>query len=103
MTTRYSSLNLVGKNAMARKRHPKPEIEAAIQYAEEHGWTVKEGGSHAWGRIFCPYNDETCRCGEFCITSVWSTPKSPGNHARQLRRVVDNCVREKAKRESNDA
>ncbi len=44
----------------------------------------------------CPYNDEECRCGEFCITSIWSTPKNPGNHARALRRVVDNCSRQRA-------
>jgi len=84
---------------MARTRHPKPEVEAAIEHAEAHGWTLKEGGAHAWGRMFCPYNDDTCRCGEFCITSIWSTPKNPGNHGKQLRRVVDNCVREKAKQE----
>jgi len=52
-------------------------------------------GSHAWGKMYCPYNDVECRCGEFCITSIWSTPKNPGNHARQLRRVVDNCVAHK--------
>src|SRR3546814_20436072 len=84
---------------MARSKHPKPEIEAALQHAEEHGWTIKEGGSHAWGRMFCPYNDETCRCGEFCSPSIWSTPRSPGHHGKQLRRVVKTCAREKARRE----
>ena len=54
---------------------------------------VEVGGSHAWGRIYCPYNDVECRCGEFCITSIWSTPKSSGNHARQIERTVDNCTR----------
>lgn len=82
---------------MSRRKHPKPEVEAAIQHAEAHGWIVETGGAHAWGKIYCPYNDETCRCGEFCIASIWSTPKNPGNHARQLKRVVDNCAREKAK------
>ena len=85
---------------MHRSKHPKPEIEAAIQYAEQHGWTVKVGGAHSWGRILCPYNDESCRCGEFCSASVWSTPKNPGNHGKQIRRVVDNCVREKNKRDT---
>jgi len=28
----------------------------------------------------------------FVIVSVWSTPKNPNNHARQLKRVVDNCT-----------
>lgn len=77
---------------MTRARHPKPEIEAALRHAEASGWIVRQGGSHAWGRMLCPYNDEACRCGEFCITSIWSTPGNPGNHARQLRRVVDRCL-----------
>ena len=46
------------------------------------------------GRIAfsCPYNDSECRCGEFCIASIWSTPRNLGNHARQIRRVVDHCT-----------
>jgi hypothetical protein len=82
---------------MARKPHPKAEVEAALRHAEAHGWTIRLGGSHAWGKLYCPYNDQECRCGEFCITSVWSTPRSPGTHGRQLRRVVDNCTYERAK------
>ena len=81
------------KHLVARPKHPKREVEAALSHAEAMGWRVGVGGSHAWGRIFCPYNDSECRCGEFCITSVWSTPRCPGNHADALRRVVDKCVR----------
>jgi hypothetical protein len=77
---------------MGRARHPKKEVEDAIRYAESCGWRVEVGGSHAWGRIYCPYNDAECRCGEFCIASIWSTPRNPGNHARQIKRVVDNCA-----------
>jgi hypothetical protein len=80
---------------MTRARHPKKEVEEALVHAERNGWRVEVGGSHAWGKIYCPYNDEECRCGKFCITSVWSTPANPGKHARDLRRVVDNCVRNK--------
>ncbi|WP_421569562.1 hypothetical protein [Stenotrophomonas sp. PD6] len=76
---------------MGRSKHPKPDVEAALQHAESQGWRVVVGGSHAWGRIYCPYNTRDCRCGEFCISSVWSTPKNPTNHANALRRVVDNC------------
>ena len=74
------------------KKHPSKEIQAALKYAEKKGWRIEPGGSHAWGKIYCPNNDRQCRCGEFCITSVWSTPKNPTNHARQLRLVVDNCI-----------
>ncbi|MCY4603323.1 MAG: hypothetical protein OXE49_03745 [Gemmatimonadetes bacterium] len=77
---------------MARKAHPKREIEAALKHAEAHGWRVEVGGGHAWGKIYCPYNDSECRCGEFCIASIWSTPRNLGNHARQIRRVVDHCT-----------
>ena len=78
---------------MVRGRHTKKEIEAALAYAELQGWRVQGGGKgHAWGKIYCPYKNDECRCGEFCISSVWSTPKNPGNHARHLRRIVDNCT-----------
>jgi hypothetical protein len=42
--------------------------------------------------MFCPHNDPECRCGEFCITSIWGTPRNAENHARQIRRVVDGCT-----------
>jgi len=88
---------------VARARHPSKEIEAALRHAEASGWLVEVGGSHAWGKIYCPYNDSDCRCGEFCITSVWGTPKSPENFARKLRRVVDNCTARKKLAAARDA
>jgi len=69
---------------MQRKRHPIKEVEEALVYAEGFGWRVDVGGSHAWGRIYCPYNDRECRHGKFCIASVWSTPRNATNHARQI-------------------
>jgi hypothetical protein len=60
---------------MARRTHPKKKVDNALDHAEANGWRIVEGGSHAWGK-----------------TSIWSTPKNPGNHARALRRVVDNCA-----------
>lgn len=78
---------------MGRRSHSKPEIEVALKYAEQNGWRVDVGGAHAWGQIYCPYNDEECRCGIFCISSIWSTPKNSGNHAKQIRRIVDNCTK----------
>lgn len=79
---------------MPRKCHPNQEIEAAVAYAETQGWQIvtSRGRGHAWGTMRCPHNDPDCRCGEFCITSIWSTPRNPGNHAGQLRRVVDKCA-----------
>lgn len=78
---------------MVRRTHAKKEIEAALTHAERRGWRIQSGGTgHAWGKMYCPYKEAECRCGEFCISSVWSTPKNALNHARHLRRVVDNCT-----------
>lgn len=77
---------------MARPTHPNKEVEYALRHAQVQGWKVIAGGGHCWGRIYCPNNDRECRCGEFCITSVWCTLRNPGTFARQLRRVVDNCT-----------
>lgn len=77
---------------MSRKRHTDKDIEAALAHAETEGWRIEPRSGHAWGRMYCPYNDQECRCGEFCVASIWSTPKNPGNHAKQIRRIVDNCT-----------
>ncbi|MBC3348122.1 hypothetical protein HU811_15920 [Pseudomonas sp. SWRI196] len=86
---------------MIRLTHPKKEIEDALRHAEGRGWRIEVGGGHAWGRVYWPYNDVECRCGEFCITSIRSTPKNPGNHARALRRVVDNCSTHRNRRDAD--
>lgn len=80
---------------MPRSRHSKKEIEEALAYVEKLGWRIEESNGHAWGKIFCPNNDPECRCGDYCITSIWSTPRDPANHARQIRRVADNCTSKK--------
>lgn len=72
--------------SMNRPTHPKPPIEAAVRYAEQLGWRVVMSNGHAWGRLLCPLSSR-----EGCIASVWSTPRSPENHARHLRKIVDSC------------
>jgi hypothetical protein len=72
---------------MARSRHPDKHIELAVQYAEHLGWRVQLSHGHAWGHILCP---EASRDG--CSYAVWSTPKNPEGHARQLRRNIDCCA-----------
>lgn len=68
-----------------RPRHPNKEIEAAVQHAEDRGWTVTLSTGHAWGRIRCPHGQGGCQ------RWVYSTPSDPTAHARFLRRTVDNC------------
>jgi len=77
---------------MDRRSHAIKEIEAVLRYAEAQGWRVLSRGGHAWGKMYCPWNNGACRCGEFCICCIWSTPKNAVNHTRQLKRVVEHCT-----------
>lgn len=92
MTTKLKLDSINHKRKLHKLSHPNKEIAAAIKYAEEHGWRIDVGGSHAWGKMYCPNNSNDCRCGEFCKQSIWSTPKNPENHAKLIRRVVDKCI-----------
>jgi len=58
---------------MSRRRHPDRTIEQALAYAESQGWRVEglEPRAHGWGKMYCPSE----------------------NHARQIKRVVDGCLR----------
>lgn len=72
---------------MSRPRHTDKHIELAVQYAEKLGWRVQLSRGHAWGHILCPKSDR-----DGCSYAVWSTPKNPETHARQLRRNIDCCA-----------
>lgn len=82
--TAMNRIDVVG----SRPTHPNKEIEAAVKYAEANGWRYKAVGksSHAWGRLLCPFPDTTG-----CRLSVWSTPQSPEDHAKRIRREVAKC------------
>lgn len=72
---------------MGRTRHPNPGVEKALRHAESKGWRVESSGrsSHAWGRLYCPHDEARCRCGEFCVTSIYGTPRNPETYAKQTR------------------
>lgn len=69
-----------------RPIHPSKEIEAAVAHAEARGWTWFKIKGPAWGKLLCPHHDR-----DGCTVFVWLTPRSPENHARQMRREVDRC------------
>ncbi|EKV32342.1 hypothetical protein C882_2421 [Caenispirillum salinarum AK4] len=77
---------------MTRGKHPNKDIRAAVEHALKHGWRLKPAKGHGWGVLFCPENDPACRSGKFCIKSVWSTPRRPEEHARDIRKWVDDCI-----------
>ncbi len=79
----------------ARVRHPKKDVEKALQYGEKDGWIVEQTASgHKWGKV---------QCGHGCKVLVWSTPKNPGNHAKAIRKAVDNCPHARTEKEVHDA
>jgi len=65
--------------------HPNKHIREAIKYAEECGWRIVMSKGHAYCRIYggCGHRD--------CQKSVWSTPRSPERHAKDIRDKVDSC------------
>jgi hypothetical protein len=71
--------------------HPNKHIRAAIEYAISHGWTLQKSGprAHIWGRLYCPLSTR-----DGCAKAVYSTPKDPEDHAKDLRRAVDRCRHE---------
>jgi hypothetical protein len=68
--------------------HPNKHIRAAVDYALERGWRLREAGgsAHAWGMLYCPKADR-----DGCHFSVYSTPRNPEAHARYIRRLIDRC------------
>jgi hypothetical protein len=80
---------------MARTRHPDKEIEDAVSYAEAIGWKVVPIKGHGWGRLYCAHHDR-----DGCKVSVWSTPRSSGDHARDILRAVKRCPHQE--KEEND-
>jgi len=77
---------------MGDRKHPDKDVRAAIEMAVSKGWRFEEGNGHAFGKLFCPWNDQACRCGAFCVLSVYSTPRNPQGHARTIRRKVLGCI-----------
>ena len=83
-----------------RGKHPDKDIEKALQIAEGEGWRVEKasgGSAHPWGRIYCPLNT---RMG--CRMSIWSTPRSTTNHARQIQRHITKCEHTRPIEENNN-
>jgi hypothetical protein len=79
---------------MARRRHPKKEVERALQDLERLGWQVevRKTSGHAWGLLRCPNPRTDCRCGEFCQMTINATPQNAATHAAKLLQKANGCV-----------
>lgn len=71
-------------------KHPNKHIQAALDYAEQNGWQKVPSGksAHAFCRLRCLRGHSEHQM------SIWSTPRSPENHAKQIIRKVNECLPE---------
>jgi hypothetical protein len=65
---------------MAAGRHSKKEVGEVLRGLPDHLVVVATDAGHRWGYVECT------RCGD--RLSVWSTPRSPGNHAKDIARFA---------------
>jgi len=68
------------------KEHPNKHIREAIKYAINRGWRLTESTGHVWGQLWC-----RAMSRDGCIIRVFSTPRNPENHAKHIRRRIDQC------------
>lgn len=71
--------------------HPNKHIREAIKYAEDNGWRFIKSSAraHIYGELLC---GQATREG--CRVSVYSTPRVPEDHAKDIRRAVRHCPHE---------
>ena len=69
------------------KKHPNKQLREAIKHAMANGWEIAEAGksAHAFCRVRCAGGHTEHQM------SIWSTPKSPENHAKQILHKVQQC------------
>jgi hypothetical protein len=66
--------------------HPNKHICEALKLAISLGWELVPSRGHAYCVIRCSFG---ARGG--CQKSVWSTPKNPEGHARDIVRYAQAC------------
>ncbi|HET6568803.1 MAG TPA: hypothetical protein VFG50_12625 [Rhodothermales bacterium] len=69
----------------SRNRHPKKDVQKAIDYALERGWRLELRGGHTWGILYCPHGHQQCR------SRISSTPQNSGNQAKRIKQDVNRC------------
>lgn len=76
------------KGGKSIAKHKDKHIQAAIDYAISQGWRLVKGGgsSHCYAQIRCGNSEHGTH-----MMSIWSTPKNCENHAKQIRRKVNQC------------
>jgi hypothetical protein len=66
----------MGERQVSRPKHKDKDIEAVLQEAEDHGWTVKKPKGAAYYKALCP-------CGRHAKWSIHATP-STSDYAKNL-------------------
>lgn len=69
------------------ERHPKKEVQEALEEICADGWFQLETHRSHWGVLKCGHHQRTG-----CQIWVNGTPESAGGHANKLRRLASNCM-----------
>jgi hypothetical protein len=70
-----------------RSKHPKKDVEAALQDAEAEGFRIETGRGH-WGVMYCPGARGRSLPGALLDLEH---SRQRRNHAKQIRRYVARC------------
>jgi hypothetical protein len=71
-----------------RNRHPDKDVQKALDAAGDAGaeLEVRPKQGHAWGRLSCGGRGQ-----DRCAMLIWSTPRNPYAHARDIRALMRKC------------
>lgn len=67
-------------------KHPKKEVQEALEEICADGWWALETGRSHWGVLKCGHHEPGG-----CQVWVNGTPQNPGNHANKPRRLAASC------------
>lgn len=68
-------------------RHPKKEVQAALEEIVADGWFSIEVGHGHWAVLKCGHGGR-----DGCQIWVNATPQNPGSHADKLVRLAARCA-----------
>ena len=73
------------------KIHALKDVDAAIKTALKMGWRwVEKGNGHTVGYLYCTASSSGGHEENTCCIPVFGSPKNSGNHAKKIRKAVEN-------------
>jgi hypothetical protein len=67
-------------------RHQKKDIQVALKYAREQGWSLRKGTGHLWGTIYCSRD-----ANNSCLIKIYGTGANPSEGRKRVLEVITSC------------